>query len=76
MKKALITGGAGFVGSHLADELLQRGYGAAVRVGQSMYQIAEYAKGNRMDTAVLLDALLDHLVERVVIGSRAGIAIG
>ena len=29
-KKVLITGGAGFVGSHVADELLERGY--AVRV--------------------------------------------
>jgi len=25
-KTVLITGGAGFVGSHLADELLARGY--------------------------------------------------
>ncbi|HEX8680533.1 MAG TPA: NAD-dependent epimerase/dehydratase family protein, partial [Chthoniobacterales bacterium] len=25
-KKVLITGGAGFVGSHLADELLEHGY--------------------------------------------------
>ena len=26
MQKVLITGGAGFIGSHLADELLAHGY--------------------------------------------------
>lgn len=29
-KKVLITGGAGFIGSHLADELLQQGYSVKV----------------------------------------------
>ncbi len=26
MKRVLITGGAGFIGSHLGDQLLQNGY--------------------------------------------------
>ncbi len=30
MKKLLITGGAGFIGSHLADELLEKGYSVRV----------------------------------------------
>jgi len=107
--KVLITGGAGFIGSHLADELLRRGYrvraldvltpqvhpegrapeyldpevelvagdvrdaaavrralqgvdgvfhlAAAVGVGQSMYEIAEYTSVNNLGTAVLLEAL-------------------
>jgi UDP-glucose 4-epimerase len=30
MKKVLITGGAGFIGSHLADKLIREGYGVVV----------------------------------------------
>jgi dTDP-L-rhamnose 4-epimerase len=126
LKKALITGGAGFVGSHLADELLEHGYivraldnlseqvhgpgarrpeyldpevelirgdvrdpiavrkalagidvvfhlAAAVGVGQSMYQIAEYTESNGMGTAVLLQELMDRPVERVVVASSMSI---
>jgi dTDP-L-rhamnose 4-epimerase len=118
MKQILITGGAGFIGSHLADELLREGYRVkvldnlstqvhgperrrpiylsadvelivddvrnpeAVRralngvdavfhfvsmvgVGQSMYQIADYTSVNNMGTAVLLEALIEHPVERL-----------
>jgi dTDP-L-rhamnose 4-epimerase len=118
----LITGGAGFVGSHLADELLARGYrvralddlseqvhgpaaarpayldpevelmvgdvrdpaavrralqgvdavfhlAARVGVGQSMYEIARYTSVNNLGTAVLLEALIERPVERLVVAS-------
>lgn len=121
-KTTLITGGAGFIGSHLADELLARGYhvrvldslipqvhgedgtrpdylnpdaelmvgdvrdpdavhralegvdtvyhlAAMVGVGQSMYQIARYTEVNNLATAVLLEALIERPVERLVVAS-------
>jgi dTDP-L-rhamnose 4-epimerase len=120
-KKVLITGGAGFIGSHLADELLRQGYAvraldslspqvhpegrapeyldsevelmvgdvrdpqavrkalrgvdgvfhlaAAVGVGQSMYEIAEYTSVNNLGTAVLLEALIEKPVARLVVAS-------
>jgi dTDP-L-rhamnose 4-epimerase len=120
-KKVLITGGAGFIGSHLADELLRQGYSvraldvlslqvhpegkrpehldpevelmvgdvrdpqavrkalqgvdgvfhlaAAVGVGQSMYEIAEYTSVNNLGTAVLLEALVERPLERLVVAS-------
>jgi dTDP-L-rhamnose 4-epimerase len=121
-KHILITGGAGFIGSHLADELLGRGYrvraldnllpqvhGAAcerppylsadvelvvgdvrdpaavrralagvdavyhfaamVGVGQSMYEVAQYTAVNNLGTAVLLEALIERPVERLVVAS-------
>jgi dTDP-L-rhamnose 4-epimerase len=107
----LVTGGAGFIGSHLADELLRAGYrvrvldnlssqvhgdssqrpayldddvefvagdvrepadvaralsgvdvvyhlAAAVGVGQSMYEIAQYTSLNNSGTAVLLEGVI------------------
>jgi dTDP-L-rhamnose 4-epimerase len=120
-----ITGGAGFIGSHLADELLGRGYrvrvldslveqvhggterpeylsedvelivgdvrdrglvrealdgadavvhlAARVGVGQSMYEIAEYVDANTRGTAVLLEALLDRPVRKLVVASSMSI---
>jgi dTDP-L-rhamnose 4-epimerase len=125
-KRVLITGGAGFVGSHLADDLLKRGYevraldnlspqvhgdaatrpdylhrdvelivgdvrdeavmqravkgvsavfhfAATVGVGQSMYQIANYTSINGDGTAVLLEALAQNPVERLVVASSMSI---
>lgn len=122
MQRVLITGGAGFIGSHLADELLAHGYrvrvletlagqvhsegkrrpsylhpdvevqvadvcdsqslaralegidavfhfAAAVGVGQSMYEIAHYTRVNNLGTAVLLEALVAHPVQRLVLAS-------
>lgn len=125
-KRVLITGGAGFIGSHLADDLLRRGYqvraldclspqvhgpsmrrpeyldpevelwvgdvrdrdmvkralrgvdavfhlAAKVGVGQSMYQIADYTSVNNDGTAVLLEALVEKPVERLVVASSMSI---
>jgi dTDP-L-rhamnose 4-epimerase len=121
----LVTGGAGFIGSHLADALLARGHrvraldnltaqvhgdvgrpdyldadvelhvgdvrdaaavdralagvdavvhlAARVGVGQSMYEIASYTNENSGGTAVLLEALLDRPLRRLVVASSMSI---
>ena len=125
-QRILITGGAGFIGSHLADELLSHGYAvraldnlseqvhgkdcvrpdylhpdvelvvgdvrdpqavaqalagvdavfhfaAMVGVGQSMYEIREYTDVNNLGTAVLLEALIKHPVQKLVVASSMSI---
>jgi dTDP-L-rhamnose 4-epimerase len=120
----LITGGAGFIGSHLADRLLAAGHrvrafdnltaqvhagarpsylagdvelvvgdmrdagavaralegvdavvhlAARVGVGQSMYEIADYVAENSGGTAVLLQALAERPVRKLVVASSMSI---
>ena len=119
MTTVLITGGAGFIGSHLADELRGRGHvvrlldslvpqvhesadgakpdivgdvrdaevvrralegvdsvvhlAARVGVGQSMYEMAEYTSANSLGTAVLLEALAERPVRKLVVASSMSI---
>jgi dTDP-L-rhamnose 4-epimerase len=46
---------------------------AEVGVGQSMYEIARYVGANDLGTAVLLDAVLERPVERIVVASSMSV---
>ena len=127
IRHILVTGGAGYIGSHLVDALVARDYevtvldslepqvhrsgswpsyanpaaryvrgdvrdravfeplvlaaeavvhfGAAVSVGQSMYQVDRYVDVNTRGTALLLDILVNakHRVEKVLVASSIGV---
>jgi dTDP-L-rhamnose 4-epimerase len=126
MTRVLITGGAGFIGSHTADALISAGYevrlldslspqvhgahrqrpsylhadaelltgdvtdaiaveralrgidkvlhlASSVGVGQSMYDIESYVRTNELGTAVLLQALANRPVERLVVASSMSV---
>jgi UDP-glucose 4-epimerase len=67
-QKALITGGAGFVGSHLAETLLDRGYQITIIDDLSTGSYDNVAHlADRQDVEILIDTILDErLVEDLV----------
>jgi len=124
--RILITGGGGFIGSHLANTLIEAGqrvrvldvlheqvhgadaafpdylyedverrvgdvrdrdavrkalagvthvyhFAAAVGVGQSMYEIERYTDINNRGTAVLLEAIAEQPVQRLVVASSMSV---
>lgn len=58
MKKILVTGGAGFLGSHLCERLLRR--------GDEVYCLDNFFTGSRDNIAHLLHNPLFHLIEHDV----------
>jgi nucleoside-diphosphate-sugar epimerase len=53
--KVLITGGAGFIGSHLTEELLQAGYEPQTYLEDGLTELADWLSGqsaiDRVDQA-------------------------
>jgi dTDP-L-rhamnose 4-epimerase len=48
-------------------------FAAAVGVGQSMYEVAQYISTNNLGTAVLLEALIERPVRRLIVASSMSI---
>ena len=71
MKKLLITGGAGFVGSHLGDSLVEKGYGVIVVDNEctghreNVNKKINYFKGSINDKSFLEDIFKKNKVDIV-----------
>ncbi|MBM3253792.1 MAG: NAD-dependent epimerase/dehydratase family protein [Candidatus Omnitrophica bacterium] len=80
--RALITGGAGFIGSHLAEELIHRGYKveALDNLSTGRYENVAKLEGNPnfqlIVGSILNETLVDKLVERVDIVFHLAAAVG
>ena len=71
MKKILITGGAGYVGSHTVKELLKLGYSTVVLDNlihghRELVQGGELVEGDLQDSALLQDIFSRHSIEAVI----------
>jgi len=81
-KNALITGGAGFVGSHLAEELLSRGYNVTaidnLSTGklENIAGLKENGKFKFITGNILNEDLMDELIEKTDIVFHLAAAVG
>lgn len=72
MKKAVVTGGAGFIGSHVVDHLIKKGYEEVVvlddfRTGQELY--IEHHRSDKRFSVVKSDVLDFEVVKETIHGA-------
>ena len=61
MEKAVVTGGAGFIGSHLAEELVSRGYYVIILDDLSTGKLANIANLLKKDNAEFIEGSITEL---------------
>ncbi len=80
--KVLITGGAGFIGSHLADELIRVGNEVIVldNLSTGRFENIAHLDGNKkfhfVEETILNEALIDKLVEKSDVVYHLAAAVG
>ena len=80
--KVLITGGAGFIGSHLADELIKAGDNVTVLddLSTGRFENIEHLDGkkgfNFVEGTILNEDLVDKLVEKIDVVYHLAAAVG